>query len=552
MHRSVGTIGLLIFLVVAIFAPVISTHDPSSYHGPSLSPPNEQFVLGTNDLGQDLFSQLIHSTRTSLLVGAVVAIISTMISVVIGLLSGYNRRLDPYLMGLCNMLLTIPQLLIVIIVVAFFGSDLWNVILVLSLLSWPAYARIIRSQVLSLQEREYVKAAQMFGAKQFYILYKHILPNIYPLATVKFITTAKSAIGAEASLSFLGLGDVTELSWGMMLHYAFQSDSIFISSAWQWWVLPPTLCIVLLTLCFSFLGYKGESEPYKQWRGIKKQANRKNELLYKEITKQENNPNVLLQVTNLQVRYLEKRIHQKNHYQFEPALNDISLTLYKGEILTLIGESGSGKTTLAKAILGMVPNAEIKGAIYFQGENLMDLETKERNQKRWIDISIIFQDSKQALNPVLKIGEQIDEVLIHHLGMNKQAARERTKSLLHDVGLAPHILTMYPHELSGGMCTRVVIAMAVACEPKLLIADEPTSSLDAITRKKVIELLQEKAKQFDLSMIFITHDMTVVSKIAHTVAVLKGGQIVEQAPVWKVFNKPEHFYTKRLLETRGY
>lgn len=551
MYRYVGVIILFAFLGIALIAPAISPYDPRSYDGPTLSPPSGEYRLGTDDLGQDILSQLIYGTRTSLLVGTLVAISSTLLSVGVGLLSGYNRRLDPYMMGLCNMILSIPHLLIVIIVVAFSGSGLWNVILVLSLLSWPGYARIIRSQVLSLKEREYVKAAQTYGAKQGYILNKHILPNIYPLGIVKFVNTAKSAVVTEASLSFLGLGDVTEISWGLMLHYAFQMNSIFIGSAWQWWVLPPTLCIVLLTLGFSFLAYQGEGKLSIQRKRNRKQANQNGQLDNQLVLQEANTKsNILLQIRNLHVQYRGKKRKPEGGNQSIPALDRVSLTLNKGEILTLIGESGSGKTTLARALLGMLPSAEMTGSIFFQGKNLMELESKEWVRLRWVDISMVFQDSKQALNPVFRVGKQIDEVLKYHKGMTGRGARARTEALLQDVGLDASIVNRYPHELSGGMCTRVVIAMALACEPDLLIADEPTSSLDMITRKKVMRLLQDKVDQYQLAMLFITHDMGVVAELADTVAVIKNGRIIEQASVWDLFNTPQQSYTKKLVGDR--
>ncbi|WP_017729297.1 dipeptide/oligopeptide/nickel ABC transporter permease/ATP-binding protein [Halalkalibacterium ligniniphilum] len=540
MLRYVGMIGLLVFLGVAVFAPVISPHDPHSYHGPALSEPNIEFLLGTNDLGQDILSQIIYGTRTSLLIGTVVAIISTLLSVGIGLLSGYNRRLDPYLLGLCNMILTIPNLLIVIIVVAFSGSDLWNVILVLSFLSWPAYARMIRSQVLSLQEREYVKAAKTFGARQGYLLYKHILPGIYPLMRVTFLTTARAAIVTEASLSFLGLGDVTEISWGSMLHYAFQADSIFISSAWQWWVLPPTLCMILLTLCFSFLVYQGDEKLALPRKKKKRQ-------LTPEPMGHENK-NALLQIDHLQVKFPISKREAGSIY----VLEDVSLTINKGEVLALIGESGSGKTTMARAIVGMLPTAEIKGSILFQGKNMMDLGSKEASKHRWVDISLVFQNAKESLNPVLKVGEQIEEVLTYHQGMHRREARGQTRRLLEAVELDEAVADCYPHELSGGMCTRVVIAMALACEPALLIADEPTSSLDAITRKKIMNLLRKKVEQYDLTLLLISHDIGVVADVADMVAVIKDGKIVEKASVGSIFTVPEHSYTKKLVESRHY
>jgi peptide/nickel transport system permease protein len=539
MHRYFGIGILLLFIMVGIFAPSISPADPYAYDGPSLSAPDHEYLLGTNDVGQDILSQLIYGSRTSLFIGITVGIISTILSVGLGLLSGFNRRLDPYIMGLCNMILAIPNLLIVIIVVAFIGAELWNVILVLSLLTWPGYARVIRSEVMSLKEREYVKVASTFGARQSYILYKHILPGVYPLAIAKFILTAQSAIVTEASLSFLGLGDVSEISWGMMLHYAFQTESTFITSAWKWWVLPPTLCIALLILSFAFLGYGKET---------KKIVHRKFSLSQlKEDTKMESlRNNVLLKVNHLQIKYPTTI----NQYEYKIAVDNVSLSVQKGEILTLIGESGSGKTTIAKALQGMLPACEVSGSIQYKQENLFKMSSHERKKLRWVDISMIFQDAKQSLNPVIKIGNQVDEVLIYHFGMKKGQARSKTKELLADIGLDESVINKYPHELSGGMCTRVAISLALACEPELLIADEPTSSLDTITRKKVLTLLKDKVEQYNLSMLFITHDMGVVAELADMVAVIKNGRIVENESVWDVFNKPQHTYTKELIGSR--
>lgn len=539
MHRYFGIGILLLFTIVAIVAPSISPADPHAFNGPTLSAPNHEYLLGTNDVGQDILSQIIYGSRISLFIGITVGIISTFLSVCLGLLSGFNQRLDPYIMGLSNMILAIPNLLIVIIVVAFTGAELWNVILVLSLLTWPGYARVIRSEVMSLKEREYVKAASTFGARQSYILCKHILPGIYPLVIAKFIITTQSAIVTEASLSFLGLRDASEISWGTMLHYAFQSDSTFITSAWKWWVLPPTLCIALLILSFAFLGYGKEA---------KKIVHRKFSLLpIKEETKMESlNNNVLLKVNHLKIKYPINI----NQYEYKIAVENVSLSAKKGEILTLIGESGSGKTTIAKALLGMLPTCDVSGIIQYKQENLLKMSAKERKKLRWVDISMVFQDAKQSLNPVMKIGNQVDEVLIYHFGMKKEQARLKTKALLANVGLDESVINKYPHELSGGMCTRVAISVALACEPELLIADEPTSSLDTITRKKVLKLLKDKVEQYNLSMLFITHDMGVVAELADTVAVIKDGRIVENESVWDVFNKPQHHYTKELIGSR--
>ena len=232
-------------------------------------------------------------------------------------------------------------------------------------------------------------------------------------------------------------------------------------------------------------------------------------------------------------------------------LKDVSFSLNQGEILGILGESGSGKSLTSLAILGLLPSGlEVEsGAIYYKGKNLFSLSPKEWEDIRGKEISIILQDPLTSLNPVLTIGEQIIEVLEAHLGMDKRSAWKRAIELLSEVGIPEPELRMksYPHQLSGGMRQRAMIAIALACDPTVLIADEPTTALDPTLQLQVLELLKELNQKRGLSIIFITHDLGVMRYIADRIVVYYKGEVIEVGETEKVFSKPTHSYTLSLL-----
>lgn len=234
------------------------------------------------------------------------------------------------------------------------------------------------------------------------------------------------------------------------------------------------------------------------------------------------------------------------------AVNGISFHLNQGETLALVGESGSGKTVSALSILRLLPEppAEISsGKILFSGEDLLSLNPKALRDLRGRSISMIFQDPMTSLNPVLTVGEQIIETLLRHTSINRHEAQKKAADLLNRVELpAPkEKLKHYPHQLSGGMRQRVMIAMALACSPKVLIADEPTTALDVLIQAQILELLENLKKETGMSIIFITHDLGVVAEIAQRVMVMYAGEIVESGPAHTLLNNPFHPYTKGLI-----
>lgn len=235
------------------------------------------------------------------------------------------------------------------------------------------------------------------------------------------------------------------------------------------------------------------------------------------------------------------------------ALNGVSFSMNEGEVLGIVGESGSGKSVTAYSIMGLTayPGKLIGGTIYFNGHQIEKMSEKEMRKIRGNEVSIIFQDPMTSLNPVYTIGNQITEVIRLHTGKSKKEAYDRAKELLELVGINEPTkrLKQYPHELSGGMRQRVMIAIALACEPKLLIADEPTTALDVTIQAQILELMQELRKKLGMSIIMITHDLGVVASMCERIAVMYAGHIVEYGTADEIFYEPKHEYTKGLIKS---
>ncbi len=261
LPQRLGQLGGVIvgsMILVAILAPWLSPYDPAERVGRPFSSPSAEHLLGTNDVGQDLLSELIYGTRVSLTVGIIAAAVALLIGTSIGILAGYYpKRLGAFLMRGVDVVLILPFLPLLIVLAAYLGRSLTNTILVIGVLIWAAPARIIRSQVISLRSREYVMASQSMGAPDKWVIFRHVLPRTALLATGSFVRAVSGAILLEAALSFLGLGDPIQKSWGSILFWA-QSRGAFLTPAWKWWVLPPGLAIMLASLGFALIAFAVE------------------------------------------------------------------------------------------------------------------------------------------------------------------------------------------------------------------------------------------------------------------------------------------------------
>ena len=255
------------------------------------------------------------------------------------------------------------------------------------------------------------------------------------------------------------------------------------------------------------------------------------------------NSDILLSVQNLQVDY-------SSNGQTVRAVNGVSFDLNNGQSLGLVGETGAGKTTIAKAILQILPDHSTKraeGTITFKGKSLMEIKEHELQNIRGSQISMVFQDPMTALNPVMTVGEQIAEGIRHHQGLDKAKAKQEAIKMLETVGISRDRIDEYPHQFSGGMKQRVVIAIALACNPELLIADEPTTALDVTIQAQVLDLIKDLREKKGTSLILITHDLGVVADTCDKVAVVYAGEIVEIGALEEVFDHPNHPYTRGLF-----
>lgn len=253
----------------------------------------------------------------------------------------------------------------------------------------------------------------------------------------------------------------------------------------------------------------------------------------------------------LEINHLSTSFRIKDDYF--AAVDDVTLTLRKNEVLAIVGESGCGKSTLATSIVGLhnTENTKVDGEINYNNQNLVQMTDEQFNNVRGAEIGFIFQDPLSALNPLMRIEQQIEESLIYHTKLNKEERNKRVIELLQQVGIPNPERTakQFPHQLSGGMRQRVMIAIALSCKPAVIIADEPTTALDVTIQAQILDLLKALQSETGAGIILITHDLGVVAEVADRVAVMYAGQVIEEAPVNELFTNPKHPYTRSLLNS---
>jgi peptide/nickel transport system permease protein len=374
-------------------------------------------------------------------------------------------------------------------------------------------------------------------------MWRHILPNIAPALIVQTTLLFAQAVLAEAALSFLGLGaGSTQASWGVMLREARETINETI-----WPAIPPGLAIFFTVIAFNVFGDGLRDAFAREARGGRVGVGDVERVTMLEPLA-EPEPGSILSVRNLSIRF-----PRPGTTDDVTVVRDVSFDIGRGEIMALVGESGSGKSISALSLLGLVPDPGQASAasIRLDGRELVDLDFDELRSIRGKEIGVIFQEPSAALNPAYTVGRQVAEPLIVHLGLSKREARERVIELFRRVGIPDpeKRIDAYPHQFSGGMAQRVVIAMALSCEPKLLIADEPTTALDVTVQGQVLDLIGELSDELGVAVLLITHDLGVVADLAHRVAVMYAGEIVESGDLGDVFRSPQHPYTEGLIRS---
>ncbi len=576
-----GYLILLFFVLLATFGPMLTPYDPQRTGVDILQPPSAAHPLGTTNTGQDVFAQFVYGARISMLVGFVAALFSKSFSVLIGLVGGYLRgRVDNALYILTAVFLVIPAMPLLIILTGYLPSrGLLTIATVIAVTSWAGSARVLRAQTLSLRSRDFIEAARATGESQWRIIMAEILPNQTPLIASGFLFMVVGGILAEAGLSFLGLGNLTTVSWGSMLYFA-QSANALLFGAW-WWFVPPGIAIATIGAGLALINFGIDEYANPRLRSAKNIAKRAakqatastivedfvpdpdsvlgqkaiRDAVYAQAPLVAHQPvqlpgSVLLEVRELNVNYPTDSgvVH---------AVRDVSLVLRRGEILGLAGESGSGKSTLTNAIARLLkaPAEVTSGEVLFTRAdgttiNIQQLSASALRRFRWRELSVVFQSAMNALNPVITIFGQFDDTLRVHRPTMTQAERlELAQQMLVKVGIPADRVHHYPHELSGGMKQRVAIALSLLLNPDMIIMDEPTTALDLLIQREVLELILDLRAEFGFAVIFTTHDLSLLLELSDSIAVMRRGQIVEYGPAELVHHAPEHPYTRALLSS---
>ncbi len=535
---------LLLLVVCALAAPLVAPYDP--FHPDlkhRLEAPSALYWLGTDDLGRDTLSRLVFGARTALLASLESVAIGAALGIGIGLAAGYlGGWLDRIAMRLADVMQSIPAVLLALALIGVFGKGLTNAMLAVGLIFSVSFMRITRAVVLAERERLYVDAARVLGLGPFAIMLRQVLPNVAGPLVVQGSIALGTALLIEAMLSFLGVGaDSTQVSWGAMLETArqFQSEQPFLP-------VLPGVAITLTVLSFNLLG---DALRDSLLPGGPRVARRAAAVPAAPRFEAAADAEPLPADTLLRVSHLTVRL-QGPQGEAE-LLSDVSLHLRRGEVLGLVGESGCGKSITAAAVIGLLPPAArvAAGSVRLGHTELVGMKESLARQVRGRRIGMVFQDAAAALSPVHTVGRQLVDAVRAHSALDAKQARARAVALLEMVGVpdAERRLDDYPHQFSGGMAQRVVIAGALACEPELLIADEPTTALDVTIQAQVLDLLMDLRQRLGMSILLITHDLGVVADACDRVAVMYAGQMVETGPVREVLAHPRHPYTAALL-----
>ena len=540
---------LVLLAVVALLAPLLATEDPNRASALDiLTGPSGDHLLGADGSGHDIFSRLLFATRISIAGALVALVVAAAIGITAGLVAGYyGRRWETVFSMFTSLLMALPGIMVLLAGRSVLGPSIWTAMVIFGILMSPAFYRVVFGAVSGVRNELYVDAARVFGLSDARIIGRHILSVVRAPAIILGAGVTGIAIAIQAGLDFLGLGDLSKPSWGGMLNDAFAN--IYTKPLNLLW---PSLAIGLTCVALALLGNalrdeleRSGSAPKRRRRGVATlpQVGREPVVVHEESAEA---GDVLLAVRDLSVGY------DQADGSVKTVVNDVSLSVRRGEVHGLIGESGSGKTQTAFSVLGLLPPGGriLTGSIEFEGSDLADLSDKQMTKLRGNKIAYIPQEPMSNLDPAFTIGSQLTEPIRICLGLGKAQAEERALDLLARVGIPDPKRTFaaYPHQISGGMAQRVLIAGAVSCDPDLLIADEPTTALDVTVQAEVLDLLRDLQTELHMGMLLVTHNFGVVADLCDRVSVMRAGRIVETGPARSIFADRRHEYTQSLFD----
>ena len=565
LGSRISFIVIAILAFCAIFARFIAPCDPVKITQNYQAPTGAHW-FGTDNLGRDVFSRVMYGARYSLVIGLSSVLFALVMGAIIGAIAAVSRTwISELIMRLIDIVMSIPGIALAAVCLAILGQSMIGIIISIGVLYVPQIARIVRANIISEYGKDYVRAVIVSGARAPWILLKHVTRNIAAPVMVFTTLCVADAIVFEASLSFInaGIPEPTP-TWGNILSSA-KAGVIF---GYWWQALFPGLAIMITVLCLNILSegitdamVAAPTAPVSKTAADADAARKEDRILtdpvaaYKEqhaalveslakLRQAELMRTDRLQPMSTEAPVIEVKdlCIQFPRYGNVNVVDHLSFSVRPGETMGLVGESGCGKSITSLAIMGLLdPKAKISGQILFNGKDLVKLSPKEHNALRGHEIAMVYQDALSSLNPSMLIKTQMKQ-------LTSRGGTRSAEELLELVGLDPkRTLESYPHELSGGQRQRVLIAMALTRDPKLIIADEPTTALDVTVQKQVIDLLNELREKLGFAMVFVSHDLALVAKVAHSITVMYAGQVVEQGATKEILTDPRHEYTRGLL-----
>ena len=502
--------------------------------------PSPQHTLGTDRLGRDVVARTLAATRLSLGLGVLAAALAAVLGVGSGIvIASSPTRLRAAGLRAIDVMLSFPYLLTVIFVAAIVGVGTESALLAVAVASAPYYARVSAALALSIAGREFVASAKVIGIGQPRLLLRYVLPNIADTLAISTFFAIANAIVAMSSLSFLGLGVQPPLfDWGRML-----TEGVHDIYSTPMAALAPATLIAATGLATGFLGEAvARAMNPLVWTDRKPAIGvvRKPAEPHTSSTAPIAGGETVLQVEHLVVRFPSG----------SAPVDGLSFTVARGESVGIVGESGSGKTLTALAVAQLAPYpSAVEARVRFLGHDLAALGARERAVLLGTRLAMVFQDPMASLNPALRIGRQLTEAVRHHRGMSRRHAEALALERLRDVGIAaPEArLRQYPHELSGGMRQRAMIAMGLMDDPALIIADEPTTSLDVTLQAQIVDLLRDVQRRHGTAILLISHDIGLVAQLCGRVLVMYAGRIVEEIDTAALLAGAAHPYTHALI-----
>jgi peptide/nickel transport system permease protein len=549
---GVAALSVLALIVLAvIFAPLLTSYNPNAVSVLNiLQGPGAGHLLGTDGAGRDVWSRLLYGGRYTLAGALLATFVAAVFGIASGLVAGYyGKWFESVASWVTTLLMALPGIVVLLAARAVLGPSLWTVMIIFGILLVPAFYRLVYAAVSGVRNELFIDAARVSGVSDRRIIARHILTVVRAPIILQASIVFGIAIAVQVGLDFLGFGDQTIPTWGNMLNDGF--TNLYRDPQLVIW---PGLAVVItgvaLTLFANALRDELEQSARPRRRRHAATATSADQtgpdsdtIIHEAADSSALAP--LLDIQGLAVGYPQP------DGSVTRVVNNVSLDVRRGEVHGLIGESGSGKTQTAWSVLRLLPTGGeiLQGSICFDGEDLSKVSDAAMRDIRGGRIAYIPQEPMSNLDPSFTIGTQLTEPMRIKLGLSKTEAKARALKLLGQVGIPnpERTLASYPHELSGGMAQRVLIAGAVSCDPDLVIADEPTTALDVTIQAEILDLLRQLQQELGVTILIVTHNFGVVADLCDRVSVMQQGRIVETGPARAIFADPQHPYTRSLF-----